>query len=149
MSDLTVKHRPYINVSVSKVFQLLTSDEGWTKWFTYRARIEPRPGGALRLEWVDFGPDHATLSDGGHVVEIIPDRLLSFTWHPGTHETLVTINFEPRGPGCILNLEESGYRFDEGDVEVALNVAAGWGEALTLLKFYLESGLTYGPVPRS
>ena len=33
------------------------------------------------------------------------------------------------------------------DVEAALGCAAGWGEALTLLKFYLESGTKYGEVP--
>ena len=28
-----------------------------------------------------------------------------------------------------------------------MECAAGWGEALTLLKFYLEHGVTYGEVP--
>jgi hypothetical protein len=28
-----------------------------------------------------------------------------------------------------------------------IGCATGWGEALTLLKFYLEHGLTYGAVP--
>ncbi len=32
-------------------------------------------------------------------------------------------------------------------MEALLSYACGWGEALTLLKFYLEYGITYGDVP--
>jgi hypothetical protein len=32
----------------------------------------------------------------------------------------------------------TGYEFERDDVEVALNVAAGWGETMTLFKFYVE-----------
>jgi hypothetical protein len=32
-------------------------------------------------------------------------------------------------------------------VYATLTTAAGWGEALTLLKMYLEHGITYGPAP--
>jgi uncharacterized protein YndB with AHSA1/START domain len=147
MSGLVVKHRVYIDAPVSKVFSLLTSGAGWTRWFTQRAIVEPKPGGVVRFEWANFGPDQVTIKDEGHVTEIVTDRKFAFTWHPGERATTVSLGFEQRGDGCVIDLQETGYEFEREDVEVALNVASGWGEAMTLFKFYVEDGRVYGLVP--
>ena len=147
MAGIEVKHRTFIEAPPERLFALLTSGAGWEGWFASTALVEPREGGVMRLEWRDFGPDHYCTSDGGHVVRYEPDRLFAFTWTPGEHETTVTLGFEPRGDGCMLSVHESGHTQEE--VGIALQVATGWGEALTLFKFYVEHGLVYGKVPRA
>jgi uncharacterized protein YndB with AHSA1/START domain len=147
MSDFIVKHRVYIAAPVSKVFSLLASGDGWTRWFTQNAYVEPKPGGTIRFEWREFGADRITVNDEGHVVEVIKDKTFAFTWQPGKHPTTVTLRFEPRGNGCIIDVQEAGYELDRDDVEAALAEAAGWGEAMTLFKFYVEHGLTCATVP--
>jgi uncharacterized protein YndB with AHSA1/START domain len=147
MSDLVVRHRVYVDASVSKVFSLLTSGDGWTRWFTQRAHVEPKPGGKIAFEWANFGPDQVSIKDHGNVTEIVQDQKFAFTWHPGKHATKVSLNFETRGNGCVIDLQETGYEFERDDVNVALDVAAGWGEAMTLFKFYVEDGRIYGLVP--
>jgi hypothetical protein len=42
---------------------------------------------------------------------------------------------------------EAGYPLDWHGVETLALCAAGWGEASTLLKFYLERGVKYGREP--
>jgi uncharacterized protein YndB with AHSA1/START domain len=147
MSDLVVKHRVYVAAPVAKVFSLLTTGDGWTRWFTQRAHVEPKPGGKVAFEWANFGPDQVSVKDEGHVIEIVKDQKFSFSWHPGKHATTVSLSFEPRGDGCVIDLQETGYQFELEDVKVALDVAAGWGEAMTLFKFYVEDGRVYGSVP--
>jgi hypothetical protein len=44
-------------------------------------------------------------------------------------------------------LVEQGYKQTTSSLQACLGCATGWGEALTLLKFYLEHGITYGTVP--
>ena len=59
--------------------------------------------------------------------------------------TFTIISLEKLGTGTLVRLEEFGYLMD--DLEISLGCAAGWGEALTLLKFFLEGGHVYGEVP--
>ena len=61
--------------------------------------------------------------------------------------TTVAFTLEPLGSGTKLTLNESGHTTSPKDLEALVDCAAGWGEALTLLKFYLEHGTTYGDVP--
>ncbi len=49
------------------------------------------------------------------------------------------------GEGTLVELVETGYILD--DVNDLVGCAVGWGEAMTLLKFYLEKNITYGIVP--
>ena len=64
----------------------------------------------------------------------------------GAVET-VAFTLEPLGSGTLVKLTESGYSASERDAKAHVGCAVGWGEALTLLKFYLEHGLIYGHVP--
>lgn len=148
MSGIVVSHRTFINATPEKLFAMLTSGAGWERWFASTATVDPRVGGAIHFEWKNFGPDHYCAHDGGTVKTYEENVRFDFTWVPGAHETLVSIAFSPRGDGCLLSVTETGYdRSEDEDVEVALHVACGWGEALTLLKFYVEHGTIYGLVP--
>lgn len=145
---ITVAHRTYIGIAPKQLYATLTSGQGWEKWFASEASIGNGPGDHIHFKWQDFGADHYTAEDYGRVVALDHPHHFSFTWHPGSNETVVSLRFEPRGDGCILSVMETGYSDVVEDRAVALQVASGWGEALTLLKFFVERDLTYGPVPK-
>lgn len=138
-----IEHKTYIQAPAAQIYRLLTSGAGWDAWFTQGTTVDLRPGGKIHFRWANWGPDHVTTQDEGTVLEAIPNRRFVFTWRPGDTPTTVLIDLEERDGGTVVSLSESGYTSFNGFVECA----TGWGEALTLLKFYLEHGFTYGPVP--
>jgi uncharacterized protein YndB with AHSA1/START domain len=142
-----IRYATYINSPPGRVYEALATGPGWDSWFTTRAAIDARAGGTYEFFWQNFGAERSTLTLSGPVTEADPGRSLAFRWGSGKGETAVRFAFEARGPGTIVRVTESGYSFDEEDVVSCLDCACGWGEALTLLKFHLEHGVSYGVVP--
>jgi uncharacterized protein YndB with AHSA1/START domain len=143
-----IEHCAYIAKSPEVVFATLTTAAGWDSWFTNGTTLDARIGGLITLRWNDFGAGHYTTEDGGPIVEIEPNRRFAFQWSPGARPTTVDFTLRPLGEGTFLRLRERGYMSDEDELEVLVGCATGWGEAVTLLKFYLEYGITYGRVPQ-
>ncbi|WP_176753007.1 hypothetical protein [Tenuibacillus multivorans] len=50
---------------------------------------------------------------------------------------------KPFRNGTLIELHETGYSNSKADQEACIDCATGWGEAMTLLKIYLERGLTF------
>lgn len=142
-----IYHSTFISAPVRRVFEMLTTARGWDGWFTRGTSLEARPGGRLRLRWKNFGAERVTASDGGPVLEILEPHRFAFQWSPRGLRTKVTFDLEECGSGTLLQVTESGYPLNRRGVETLAWCAAGWGEALTLLKFYLEHGVRYGKVP--
>ncbi len=138
-----IQHAVYIAAEPKRVFKTLTTSNGWDAWFTNGTVIDARVGGWIQFRWVNWGPNHITMEDGGPIIDVVPDKSLVFQWKPGDSVTTIRIDLEPRGDGTVILLTESGYQSPNGYAECA----TGWGEALTLLKFYLEHGITYGEIP--
>jgi uncharacterized protein YndB with AHSA1/START domain len=86
-----------------------------------------------------------TAEDGGPVLEARRGERLVFQWHPDgpTYATTVAIHLEAREGGTVVRLREWGYLDTPAGLAAMLDCAAGWGEALTLLKFYVELGAIY------
>jgi len=158
--------KSYIASPVARVFLTLTTAEGWDGWFTRGTSLDAKVGGRLVFRWLDaeitrhratlWGAVHAGLEIGGPVVAVESDRRFAFEWTTSGHPTTVDFRLEPRGSGTLVTVTETGYTEDDlgatglGSMEDRspfAMCASGWGEALTLLKFYLEHGVTYGTVP--
>ena len=137
----------FIAVPPRRVYDALTTASDWDAWFTQGTELDARVGGGILFRWVDARVDRYTTTAGGPVLEAEPPRRFAFQWTPGDSTTTIEFNLEPLGPGTRLSVKESGHKLTQKDVEALADCAAGWGEALTLLKFYLEHGLTYGEVP--
>lgn len=137
-----VKHAALVRVGSTRVWDALVRPEQLAAWFGCQAEVEPRVGGRLDLRWEHWGPDDYTGDSRGTIEELEPRRRLAFRWtsHPSHPETRVQIDLEPRGPITVVRLEETGF-VDAAHALVAN--AAGWGEAITLLKFWLEHGVRY------
>jgi uncharacterized protein YndB with AHSA1/START domain len=143
MSLPPIDYQTFIAVSPMRVFDTLTNAAGWDAWFTHGTELDAQPGAKIRLVWRKWGPEHISTEDGGTILEVIPGQRFVFTWQPDQQPTTVYFELIPHGTGTIVHLTDSGY----STPEVYMDCAAGWGEALTLLKFYLEHGVTYGEVP--
>ncbi len=143
--NLEIKHSTLIHSDAISVYWALTTSEGLDSWFTTGSMVNAVAGGKVHFCWVDWGPDHLSVEDNGFVLEAIPPKRFVFQWHPDTPEyaTTVEINIEPIEGGTIVRLREYGYNDSESSSRAMLNCAVGWGEALTLLKFYLEHGIHY------
>lgn len=140
-----IRHTTFIKAPVSRVYQALTTADGLDTWFTRGSSVDARPGGSIKFVWVDWGPGHLNSQDGGPVLEAVPERRFVFQWHPDEpgYTTTVEMDFAPDEGGTIISLRESGYADTPSGLRAMLDCAVGWGEALTLLKFYLEYGVAY------
>jgi uncharacterized protein YndB with AHSA1/START domain len=143
--DLVIQHATLIHARIEHVYDAFTSADGLDGWFTSGALVDPRPGGFILFRWVDWGPEHINAEDGGPVLEATPPTRLVFRWHPDepSYTTTVEVDFKPIGEDTIVSLVEHGYHDTRSGRTACLNCATGWGEALTLLKFYAEHGLRY------
>jgi uncharacterized protein YndB with AHSA1/START domain len=144
-SDIEIKHSTVIRADPINIYNALTTAEGLDAWFTDGSIVNAVPGGEILFQWVNWGPDHITAEDGGPVLEAIPPKHFVFQWHPDSpdYATTVEINIVPTDDGTIVSLREYGYADTPSARLAMVNCAVGWGEALTLLKFYLELGAHY------
>ena len=152
----------YIAAPIARVYETLTTAAGWDGWFTRGTSLDRE---RITLRWRDtgghrvtlWGPVHEAMETGGRVVAMDAPHRFAFEWTPAGHPTTVDFALAPRGTGTVVSVTETGYRDDAlGATGVVgamsarsplLMCASGWGEALTLLKVYLEHGVTYGEVP--
>lgn len=140
----SIKQETLVRAPVAEVYRALTTAEGLDGWFTTGSTVDARPGGAIRFRWQDFGPGKVTLTDGGDVLEAVPDKRFVFRWQELLDlPTTVEIDLEPCPDGTLVRLQECGYPDTPAGLDAMLECAAGWGEALTLMKFYVEHDLTY------
>ena len=143
-----IRQRTFIAAPPEKVYETITSGDGWNSFFTRATEIDPRPGGKMVFRWKDWGPDHYTTDSECRVVEAEKPNLFAFEWNAAgkEHPTTVRFHLEAEHGGTVVTLTESGYPDTPKGRGAILECACGWGEAVTLLKFWLEHGVRYGKV---
>jgi uncharacterized protein YndB with AHSA1/START domain len=144
---MEIAHRTLVRAPRDAVYRALTTAEGLDQWFTSGAEVVREPGGIMRLRWRDWGPDAVTVDDRGEVVEVVAPERFVFRWHDNGFEagglTTVQFDFLENERGTIVSVRETGFENSEGGRSGFVSCCAGWGEALTLMKFYVEHGVTY------
>ncbi len=142
----TIEHATFVAAPPEKVYDAVATSDGLDAWFTAGARVDARPNGRILFRWKDWGPDRITGEDGGPVLEARRPSRFVFQWRPDqpSYATTVEIDFEARAGGTVLRVREHGYEDTPSGRRKMLECACGWGEALTLLKFYVEHGIRYG-----
>jgi uncharacterized protein YndB with AHSA1/START domain len=143
--DDEIRHATFVAAPREQVYRAFATSGGLNAWFTTGATVEARPGGTIHLLWQDWGPDRITAEDRGTVLEAREPERFVFEWHPDnpSYATTVEIDFEESEGGTIIRLREHGYRDTPEGLRQMLDCAGGWGEALTLWKFWLEHGIRY------
>jgi uncharacterized protein YndB with AHSA1/START domain len=133
----------FICAPPEKIFEVITDARHWDKYFTTGMELDPRPGGVCDFKWRDWGPDRYDGVSPGKVLEIEEPNLFAFEWGSQEKKTTARLKIEPKYEGTVLTLEENGYPETEEGREYLVECAAHWGELLTLIKFYVEFGVTY------
>ena len=140
--DTPILHKVLIRAERDKVFDAMTTGHGLDQWFTKGSSVDRRPGGVLMFRWKDWGPDKHTGEAKCPIVDVIVPEKFVFKWWED-HYTTVEMNFEETSEGTLVKLKEYGYEDSKEGHRRMIECATGWGEALTLLKFYCEHGVTY------
>lgn len=139
-----IKQATFIKAPAATIYDVITTGAGWDAFFTHGAEVNPRPGGHIMFRWKNWGPEFYTGSDGGPVLEADPPRRFVFQWGVKYRST-ITFDLTEEHGGTTVRLTDRGHPdTPEGRARI-LECAAGWGEALTLLKFYIEHGIVYTP----
>jgi uncharacterized protein YndB with AHSA1/START domain len=103
------------------------------------AEVEPWVGGRLRVLMIG---DDVRIEHRGEYLEIVPDRLLVFTWrspYTGPGSSVVTVRLEPTEAGTVLTLIHE--RLPRDQVEPHQN---GWGWMLDRLVTLLAAARVNG-----
>jgi len=143
--DAAIEHAVFVRAAPEAVYDALATAEGLDGWFTRGANVNAYAGGTIMFRWVDWGPDRITAEDVGEVVAAQRPTRFAFRWQPDGPSYSTTVSFELaaiRG-GTVLRLREHGFRDTPSGRRALMTCATGWGEALTLLKFWVEHGLRY------
>lgn len=140
-----IRHAVLVRAKPERVYNALTDPRQVDAWFTCGSFGEARPGSRITWRWREWGPDRITAEDTLLVQEAKHPERFVFLWHPAgsEHPTTVEVHFEAVEDGTVVRLREYGYPATERGLRACLDCATGWGEALTLLKFYVEYGLSY------
>lgn len=141
--DGKIRQRTFIAASPEKVFETIISADDWDAFFTTGMKLDPKPGGVCNFSWKDWGPDFYTLEAPGKVVAVEEPHLFSFQWGARGKETTVRFELEAKHGGTVVTCTEEGYQDTQEGHSMILECASGWGEACTLLKFYIEHGVVY------
>ncbi|MHA2265713.1 MAG: SRPBCC family protein [Candidatus Thorarchaeota archaeon] len=143
--DVEIKHSTLVRASPEDVYDAIATTEGLDAWFTKGSEVDAKPGGTILFRWKDWGADKVTLETAGPVVEAKRPERFVFKWHGDnkTYFTTVEIEFQKVDEGTIIRLREYGYQDTPSGRYSFMDCSTGWGEALTLLKFYVEHGIVY------
>jgi uncharacterized protein YndB with AHSA1/START domain len=138
-----IRHAVLVRAPRDRVYDAFTQARELDAWFTTGAEVDPRPGGELVWRWDRWGPDEVTDEDRGPVLEADRSARYVFRWQEKLGGTIVEVDFEEHPEGTVVRLHEHGYPWTPEGRAGLLDCAAGWGEALTLLKVYVEHGARY------
>ena len=145
MSDntRTIQQTLLIASPPETVFRALTDPSELSRWWTTRAKSDPRTGGSYEYVW-EFANAAQNGKQAGPYLEVVPGKRLRYPWEAGSegkgHDTVVDFTFAKTAEGTRLELSHSGYKFG-GDWEKAWEITnQAWGFFLGNLKAWLESG---------
>jgi uncharacterized protein YndB with AHSA1/START domain len=142
MFQTPIMHKVLIKADRSKVYDAMTTEEGLDGWFTSGTKMDRKSGGRMILKWVNWGPDKQNSEVECPIIELSPPERFVFKWWED-HYTTVEMNFQSVPEGTVVSVKELGYADTAEGHQRCMECATGWGEALTLLKFYVEHGIRY------
>ncbi|PKK82070.1 MAG: hypothetical protein CVT49_15590 [candidate division Zixibacteria bacterium HGW-Zixibacteria-1] len=142
-----IKQTTFIAAPIEKVYETITSAGEWDAFFTTGMELDPVPNGKMVWRWKNWGPNFYTTDAVAKVIKAERPDLFVFQWFPVGKDIPTTISFKltAKYGGTVIELTESGYPDTDQARAMILECASGWGEALTLLKFYIEHGIVYTP----
>lgn len=127
--NIPLEREIYIDAQIETVFGFFTDASKMALWLGRQATLEPQAGGQVRIEVND------TRTILGEFIEIVPYRLIVFTWGWEGHATVppgsstVEVRLEPKGAGTHLRISHRGLPNEQERA----NHARAWEPALVRL----------------
>src|SRR5258708_3412455 len=121
------------------VYQALTGASELTHWFPSKAESDPRPGGTFRLTFeFENAKENGMLDE--KFVEVVPNRLVSYTWTAGFGPTPTVVTFRLTAAGGVTTVELDHSTVPDGADRATLHEghAPQWTFYMNNLKGYLE-----------
>lgn len=143
--DTEISHSTIIKASIEKVYDAISTAEGLDEWFTKGATIDRTIRGTIyfRRETKDADNKERIIENKGIITEFIRPYHFAFKWQPDNNEYYTTVHFklDYAHEGTIILVQEHGFKNTPEGRKILLSNATSWGEALTMLKYYLEHGI--------
>jgi uncharacterized protein YndB with AHSA1/START domain len=118
----------FISAGPQDVFKSLTDPFQLDRWVAKKSKLDPRPGGEIDFGW-GAGPVR--------ILEIVPDKKISFTWRwEKEPETVTTWKLEESGDGTMFTIVQSGFAPDRDSEDYYI----GWHKFIRRLKTMIEAG---------
>jgi uncharacterized protein YndB with AHSA1/START domain len=134
-----ILHSTKVRADPQTVFELISTGEGWNKWFTHASKFDARVGSPVLLVWSGWSDDGSDITDHGEVMECDPGKRFALTWN--TPPSLITFTISEHPAGSWLQVVETGIPQTKAGLARFGECAVGWGEALTLVRCYAEHGI--------
>jgi uncharacterized protein YndB with AHSA1/START domain len=116
----TIEVTEHIPHPPARVWAALTDPALHAKWWA-AGDVRPVVGHCFTLDMGNWGHQAC------EVLAVEPERLLSYSFAPGTLDTTITWRLEPDGEGTRLTLEHTGFDVDSPLGRTALEgMGRGW-----------------------
>lgn len=110
----------YIPHSPARVWKVLTDPALHAQWWA-AGDVKPEVGHRFTLDMGSWGQQPC------EVIAVEPERLLSYSFAPGTLNTTITWRLEPEGSGTRLLFEHKGFDLDSPLGKTAFEgMGRGW-----------------------
>ncbi|WBQ03216.1 SRPBCC domain-containing protein [Kribbella sp. CA-293567] len=137
----SIEREIYVDASPEVAFEVVSSPEHISEWWSDEADLKVVPGAVGELVWGDRANVVPIV-----VVDVEPPRLFSFRWvHAdgkveSTDSLLVTFELTPSGAGTKVRMTETGFREMGWEIaklkEQYRDHVTGWDHYLPLLGEY-------------
>ena len=145
VTENEIRSEMMLRASIDKVWEALTTHEGWTGWFSYGVVGKFEEGETLTLDFGPYGECFALVST------MNPKTEFAYQWHPGedcpiekypmSELTTVRFTLEALGDGTKLTMVESGFaNLPESRRASALEAnSGGWDSELPKIVGLVEN----------
>ena len=145
--DMEIVHTTIIRAAPEDVFDAISTAEGLDKWFTQGAKVDRKVGGTIIFRWESERQNvqGGIIEDGGPILEVNRPNSFVFQWSPdnNSYKTTVDIKIKEEEQGTVISVRETGFQDTPKGRKSFVGCATGWAEAFTMMKYYLEHGITY------
>lgn len=135
----TIHLEQYIPHPPSRVWEALTDPALHARWWA-AGDVRPVVGHRFTLDMGPWGQQPC------EVLAAEPERLLSYSFAPGTLDTAITWRLAPEGEGTRLTLEHSGFDLDSPLARQAFQgMGSGWPRVLERIEPLLDEAAAGRP----